>query len=151
MSVVLPQPDGADEGKAHAGLGIDADILQQFAVGHVAKVHMLKGDLALRAASSTASAASGSCSRASSSANMRRAEAYAVWMRVMTLVTSLNGFGVLVGIGQEDLHAAHRNAAGTPLSRHAADHSDHGIDDIIDKTRTGVGGEPINCARSPAV
>ena len=38
----------ADQGKAHAGLGLDADILQQLAVGHVAKVHMLKGDLALR-------------------------------------------------------------------------------------------------------
>jgi hypothetical protein len=39
---------GADQGKAHAGLGLDADVLQQLAVGHVAKVHMLKGHLALR-------------------------------------------------------------------------------------------------------
>ena len=39
---------GTDQGKAHAGLGLDADVLQQLAVGHVAKVHMLKGDLALR-------------------------------------------------------------------------------------------------------
>ena len=48
--------------------------------------------------------------------------------------------GVLVGIGQEDLHAAHRKRRGHARDHaHAADHSDHGIDDVIDKTRTGVG------------
>lgn len=78
MSVILPQPIGADEGIAHTGLGIDADILQQFAVGHIAKVHMLKRNLALQAKRAQwHPTASGSCSRASSNANMRRAEAYA--------------------------------------------------------------------------
>ena len=48
--------------------------------------------------------------------------------------------GVLVGIGQEDLHAAHRKRRGHARDHaHAADHSDNGIDDVIDKTRTGVG------------
>ena len=39
---------GADQGKAHAGLGLDADILQQLTIGHIAKVHVFKGHLALR-------------------------------------------------------------------------------------------------------
>ena len=43
-------------------------------------------------ASSRAGGASGSSSAASSRAKRRRAEAYAVWICVMTLVTSLNGF-----------------------------------------------------------
>ena len=48
--------------------------------------------------------------------------------------------GVLVGIGQEDLHAAHRKRRGHARDHaHAADHSDHGIDDVIDKARTGIG------------
>ena len=37
-----------DQGKAHAGFSLDADILQQLAVGHIAKVHMFKGHLTLR-------------------------------------------------------------------------------------------------------
>ena len=48
--------------------------------------------------------------------------------------------GVLVGIGQEDLHAAHRKRRRHARDHaHAADHSDHGIDDVIDKARAGVG------------
>ena len=48
--------------------------------------------------------------------------------------------GVLVGIGQENLHAAHRERRGHARDHaHAADHSDHGIDDVVDKARAGVG------------
>ena len=47
--------------------------------------------------------------------------------------------GVLVGIGQENLHAAHRKRRRHARDHaHAADHSDHGIDDVIDKARAGV-------------
>ena len=48
--------------------------------------------------------------------------------------------GVLVGIGQENLHAAHRERRGHARDHaHAADHSNHGIDDVVDKARAGVG------------
>lgn len=48
--------------------------------------------------------------------------------------------GVLVSIGQKDLHAAHRKRRGHARDHaHAADHSDHGIDYVIDKARAGVG------------
>ena len=48
--------------------------------------------------------------------------------------------GVLASIGQEDLHAAHRERRGHARDHaHAADHSDHGIDDVVDKARAGVG------------
>ena len=46
----------------------------------------------------------------------------------------------MVSIGQENLHAAHRKRRRHARDHaHAADHSDHGIDDVIDKARAGVG------------
>ena len=48
--------------------------------------------------------------------------------------------GVLVGVGQEDLHAAHRERRGHARDHaHAADYGHHGVDDVVDKARTGVG------------
>ena len=48
--------------------------------------------------------------------------------------------GVLVGVGQEDLHAAYRKRRRhTRDYAHAANHSDHGVDDVVDKARAGVG------------
>ena len=48
--------------------------------------------------------------------------------------------GVLVGIRQKDLNAAHRKRRRHARDHaHAADHGDHGIDDVVDKARAGVG------------
>ena len=47
--------------------------------------------------------------------------------------------GVLVGVGQEDLHAAHRERRGHARDHaHAADHGHHGVDNVVDKARAGV-------------
>ena len=131
---------GADQGKAHAGLSLDADILQQFAVGHVAKVHMLKGDLALRGRKYHGVRRVGLLlARIEQRKHAARRGVRGLDLRndVGDLVERL---GVLVGIGQEDLHAAHRKRRGHARDHaHAADHSDHGIDDVVDKARAGVG------------
>ncbi len=114
MSVVLPQPV-ADQGKTHAGLGLDADILQQLAVGHVAKVHMLKGHLTLRVGKFHSSWRVGLLlARIEQRKHAARRGVRGLDLRndVGDLVERL---GVLVGIGQEDLHAATVSAAGTPV------------------------------------
>ena len=131
---------GANEGKAHAGLGLDADILQQLAVGHIAKVHVFKGHLALRGGKLYGVRRVGlllagveQCKHAARR-GIRRLD---LRNDVGDLVERL---GVLVGVGQENLHASHRERRGHARDHaHAADHSDHGIDDVIDKARAGVG------------
>lgn len=46
---------------------------------------------------------------------------------------------VLVGVGQEDLHAAHRKRRGhTRDHADAADQGNHGVDDVVDKARAWV-------------
>lgn len=52
---------------------------------------MLKGDLALRGSKFHGIRRIGLLLAGIEQRNMRRAEAYAVWICVMTLVTSLNG------------------------------------------------------------
>ena len=131
---------GANKGKAHAGLGLDADVLQQLAVGHVAKVHMLKGDLALRGSKFHGIRRIGLLLAGIE----QRKHAARRGIRRLDLRNDVGDLverlGVLVGIGQEDLHAAHRKRRGHARDHaHAADHSDHGIDDVIDKARAGVG------------
>ncbi len=130
----------ADQGKAHAGLSLNTDVLQQLAVGHVAKVHMLKGDLALRCGKLHGIWRVGLLlARIEQRKHAARRGVRGLDLRndVGDLVERL---GVLVGIGQEDLHAAHRKRRGHARDHaHAADHSDHGIDDVIDKARAGVG------------
>ena len=130
---------GADQGKAHAGFGINANVLQQPAVGHVTKVHMLKGDLALRGGE-----LNGICGIGVLLAGIEQREHAArrgigrLDLRddVRDLVERLS---VLVGVGQEDLHAAHRECRGHARDHaHAADHGHHGVDDVVDKTRAGV-------------
>ena len=131
---------GADQGKAHAGLGLDADVLQQPAVGHVAKVHMLKGDLALRCGKFHGIWRIGLLlARIEQRKHTARRGIRRLDLRndVGDLVERL---GVLVSIGQENLHAAHRKRRRHARDHaHAADHSDHGIDDVIDKACAGVG------------
>ena len=130
---------GTDQGKAHAGFGIDADVLQQLAVGHVAKVHMLKGDLALRSGELNGIHSVGlllACIEQREHATGRGIGRLDLRDDVGDLVERL---GVLVGVGQEDLHAAHRERRGHARDHaHAADHGDHGIDDVVDKARAGV-------------
>ena len=131
---------GTDEGKAHTGLGIDADILQQFAVGHIAKVHMLKRNLALRGGELNGIRSVGLLlARIEQREHAARRGVRGLDLRddVRDLVERLS---VLVGVGQKDLHAAHRERRGHARDHtHAADHGDHGVDDVIDKARTGVG------------
>ena len=131
---------GADQGKAHAGFGLNTDILQQLAVGHVAKVHMLKSHLTLRGSKFHGVRRVGLLlARIEQRKHAARRGVRGLDLRndVGDLVERL---GVLVGIGQENLHAAHRKRRGHARDHaHAADHSDHGIDDVIDKARAGVG------------
>ena len=130
---------GTDEGKARTGLGIDADILQQFAVGHIAKVHMLKRNLALRGGELNGIHSVGFLlARIEQREHAARRGVRGLNLRndVGDLVERL---GVLVGIGQENLHAAHRKRRGHARDHaHAANHSDHSVDDVVDKARTGV-------------
>ena len=129
-----------DERIAHTGLGIDADILQQFAVGHIAKVHVFKSHLATRGGKlhgvwriGLLLAGVEQCKHAARR-GIRRLD---LRNDVGNLVERL---GVLVSIGQENLHAAHRKRRGHARDHaYAADHGDHSIDDVIDKARAGVG------------
>ena len=131
---------GADQGKAHAGLSLDADVLQQLAVEHVAKVHVFKSHLALRGGKLYGIRRIGLLlARIEQRKHAARRGVRGLDLRndVGDLVERL---GVLVGIGQEDLHAAHRERRRHARDHaHATDHSDHGIDDVIDKARAGVG------------
>ena len=144
---------GADQGKAHAGLSLDADILQELAVGHVAKVHVFKGHLALRGGKLNGIWRIGlllACIEQREHAARRGVRGLDLRNDVGDLVERL---GVLVGVGQEDPHAAHRKRRGHARDHaHAADHSDHGVDDVVDEARAGVGERAHKLrARSPAV
>lgn len=129
-----------DQGKTHAGLSLDADVLQQLAVGNVAKVHVFKGHLALRGGKLNGIWRIGlllACIEQREHAARRGVRGLDLRNDVGDLVERL---GVLVSIGQENLHAAHRKRRGHARDHaHAADHSDHGIDDVVNKARTGVG------------
>ena len=131
---------GANEGKAHAGLSLDADVLQQLAIGHIAKVHVLKGHLTLRGGKLYSVRRVGLLlARIEQRKHAARRGVRGLDLRddVGDLVERL---GVLVGIGQKDLHAAHRERRRHARDHaHAADHSDHGINDVVDKARAGVG------------
>lgn len=106
---------GTDEGKAHTWLGIDADILQQFAVGHIAKVHMLKVTSPCGAASSTASDASGLLLARIEQHEHAARRGVCGWDLRDDVGDLVERLGVLVGVGQEICTPPTVSAAGTPV------------------------------------